>query len=129
LPTVFQGGTALRLCYGSDRYSGGRDILKFRDVWDVWFLQSRLDATVDRAVVQKKFVDYGISNIAAKAEKRLGELGEEGTANAFLSEMKRFVPARRVAQLTEAGLRDLMLADNGDLLRRAVLPVSTPAKP
>jgi len=56
-------------------------------------------------------------------------LGEEGTANAFLSEMKRFLPARRVAQLTEAGLRDLMLADNGDLLRRAILPVSTPAKP
>ena len=56
----------------------GRDILKFRDVWDVWFLQSRLDATVDRAVVQKKFVDYGISNIAAKAEKRPGDLARKG---------------------------------------------------
>jgi predicted nucleotidyltransferase component of viral defense system len=81
-----------------------REVLKFRDVWDVWFLQNKLDAKVDREVVQKKFADYGTSHMEAKAEKRFAELSSEATPNAFLSEMKRFLPAKRVAQLSETGL-------------------------
>jgi len=102
-----------------------REVLKFRDVWDVWFLQSKLDAKVDREVVQKKFADYGTSDMEAKAEKRLAELSSEATPNAFLSEMKRFLPAKRVAQLSETGLQHSILTESGDLLRRAVLPVSS----
>jgi predicted nucleotidyltransferase component of viral defense system len=102
-----------------------RETLKFRDVWDVWFLQNKLDANVDREIVQKKFADYGTSDMEAKAERRLAELSKEATATAFLSEMKRFMPAKRVAQLSEAGLQHSILAESGDLLRRAVLPVST----
>jgi len=101
-----------------------RDALKFRDVWDVWFLQNKLDAKVDREIVQKKFTDYGTSDMEAKAEKRLAELSKEATTNAFLSEMKRFLPAKRVAQLREPGLQHSILAESCDLLRRAVLPVS-----
>ena len=44
-----------------------RDALKFRDVWDVWFLQNKLDAKVEREIVQKKFTDYGTSDMEAKA--------------------------------------------------------------
>ena len=102
-----------------------REVLKFRDVWDVWFLQNKLDAKVDREVVQKKFADYGTSDMEAKAEKRLAELSSEATPNAFLSEMKRFLPAERVAQLSETGLQHSILTESGDLLRRAVLPVSS----
>ena len=102
-----------------------REVLKFRDVWDVWFLQNKLDAKVDREVVQKKFADYGTSDMETKAEKRLAELSSEATPNAFLSEMKRFLPAKRVAQLSETGLQHSILTESGDLLRRAVLPVSS----
>lgn len=102
-----------------------REVLKFRDVWDVWFLQNKLDAKVDREVVQKKFADYGTSDMEAKAEKRLAELSSEATPKAFLSEMKRFLPAKRVAQLSETGLQHSILTESGDLLRRAVLPVSS----
>ncbi len=102
-----------------------REVLKFRDVWDVWFLQNKLDAKVDREVVQKKFADYGTPDMEAKAEKRLAELSSEATPNAFLSEMKRFLPAKRVAQLSETGLQHSILTESGDLLRRAVLPVSS----
>jgi predicted nucleotidyltransferase component of viral defense system len=101
-----------------------RNVLKFRDVWDVWFLQNKLDAKVDREIVHKKFADYGTSDVEAKAERRLTELGAEATANAFLAEMKRFLPAKRVAQLSQAGLRHSILAESGDLLRRAVVSVS-----
>jgi predicted nucleotidyltransferase component of viral defense system len=31
-----------------------RDALKFRDVWDVWFLQNKLDAKIDRATVRNR---------------------------------------------------------------------------
>jgi hypothetical protein len=58
--------------------------LKFRDVWDVRFLQNRLDAEADRETVRKKFNDYGTSDPDAKAEKRLSELSEKSTADAFL---------------------------------------------
>jgi hypothetical protein len=100
-----------------------RNVLKFRDVWDVWFLQNKLDAKVDREIVRKKFADYGTSDVEAKAERRLTELGAEATANAFLAEMKRFLPAKRVAQLSQTGLRHSILAESGDLLRRAVVSV------
>jgi predicted nucleotidyltransferase component of viral defense system len=102
-----------------------RDALKFRDVWDVWFLQNKLDANVDRDIVQKKFADYRTTDIEVKVKKRLAELGKEATANAFLSEMKRFLPAQRVAQLSETGLTHSMLVENADLLRHAVLPLSS----
>ena len=102
-----------------------REVLKFRDVWDVWFLQNKLDAKVSREIVQKKFADYGTSDMETKAEKRLAELSSEATPNAFLSEMKRFLPAKRVAQLSETGLQHSILTESGDLLRRAVLPVSS----
>lgn len=101
-----------------------RDALKFRDVWDVWFLQNKLDAIADRKTVQQKFDDYGTPDLEAKAEQRLAELSSENTGAAFLGEMKRFLPAKRVAQLAETGLHRSMLTASADLLKSAVLPDS-----
>jgi predicted nucleotidyltransferase component of viral defense system len=98
-----------------------REAMKYRDVWDVWYLQNKLGASVDREVVHKKFADYGSTDSAAKAEKRLAELSKEATANAFLGEMKRFLPSKRVIQISQADLYRSILAESSDLLRRAVL--------
>jgi predicted nucleotidyltransferase component of viral defense system len=103
-----------------------REALKFRDVWDVWYLQNMLNATVDRDVVEKKFGDYGSMETQSKAEKRVAELSKSATANAFLTEMRRFLPARRVNQISQSGWHHSILAESADLLRRAVLPVATP---
>jgi predicted nucleotidyltransferase component of viral defense system len=101
-----------------------RAALKFRDVWDVWFLQNKLDAKIDREIVHKKFADYGTSEVDTRADKRLTELGTEATANAFLAEMRRFLPAKWVAQLVQSDLQHSILAESADLLRRAVVRVS-----
>lgn len=103
-----------------------REALKYRDVWDVWYLQNMLNAAVDREVVQKKFADYGSTETEQKAEKRVAELSKDATANAFLEEMKRFLPAKRVNQISQAGLYRSILAESSDLLRRAVLPAAGP---
>jgi hypothetical protein len=102
-----------------------RATLKFRDVWDVWFLQNRLDAKAGRETVQEKFADYGTSDTGAKAEKRLTELSEEATANAFLAEMRRFLRAKRVKQLSEGGFHRSILAESSELLRQTILPKPT----
>jgi predicted nucleotidyltransferase component of viral defense system len=101
-----------------------RAALKFRDVWDVWFLQNKLDAKIDRETVQKKLVDYGLADSEGKAERRITELASETTAQAFISEMRRFLPAKRVSQLAETGLQHAMLSESGELIRRAVLPTA-----
>jgi predicted nucleotidyltransferase component of viral defense system len=103
-----------------------RAALKFRDVWDVWFLQDRLDATADRDTVSKKFDDYVTSDVQEKAERRLSELSTEATAQAFLSEMKRFLPAKRVSQISDASLHRSILAESCDLLKEVVLPKPEP---
>ena len=42
-----------------------REAMKYRDVWDVWYLQNKLGASADRDVVHKKFADYGIIRISS----------------------------------------------------------------
>ncbi len=98
-----------------------RAALKFRDVWDVWFLVNKLGAIPDREMVLKKLADYGTTNIAVKANSRLDELAEDATAMAFYAEMKRFIPAARVAQMSQMNLQRTMLSDSADLLRKTVL--------
>jgi hypothetical protein len=100
-----------------------RDVLKYRDVWDVWYLVNRLDAQVDRNLVQHKFADYGTIGIETRARRRSEDLVKPSTAKAFLDEMKRFLPSKRVAELTEMGVHHAILADSGELIRRGVLPV------
>lgn len=99
-----------------------RAALKFRDVWDTWFLHHMLDANADREIVRKKFEDCGTLNPDEKAEKRLTQLSEQSTANVFLAEMRRFLPAKRVKQISDSGLEKSILAESAALLRQSVLP-------
>jgi predicted nucleotidyltransferase component of viral defense system len=99
-----------------------RQVLKYRDIWDVWDLTGRMDAKIDRAMVRQKFIDYETNDVEAKARSRLDEIAKETTAQAFLAEMKRFLPATRVAEMTHTGWHHAILAKSADLIRRAVLP-------
>ena len=98
-----------------------RAALKFRDVWDVWFLVNKLGATPDREMVLKKFADYGTADIVAKANARLDELAKDATTTAFYAEMKRFLPSARVAQMAQMNLQRTMLSDSADLIRKTVV--------
>lgn len=98
-----------------------RAALKFRDVWDVWFLVNKLGATPDREMVLKKFADYGTLKIAVKANARIDELEKDATATAFYAEMRRFLPSARVAQMSQMNLQRAMLSDSADLIRKIVV--------
>ncbi len=99
-----------------------RTALKFRDVWDVWFLFNKLGATADREMVLKKFADYGTADVEATANARIEQLAKEDTAKAFYVEMKRFLPSARVAQISQMNLQRTMLAECADLIRKTALP-------
>ncbi len=103
-----------------------REAMKYRDVWDVWYLVNKLDAQADRAIVSRKFTDYGTSDVEAKAKQRLDELAKGSTAKLFLDEMRRFLPAKRVAEMDDTRLHHTILAASGELIKRVVLPI--PAK-
>ena len=101
-----------------------REVLKYRDVWDVWYLVKKLNAQADRDVVTRKFADYGTSDIEAKAKQRQEDLAKDSTAKSFLDEMRRFLPAKRVGEMSDAGLHRTILAASGELIERAVLPIA-----
>lgn len=101
-----------------------RDALKYRDIWDVWDLTNRLHARADRAIVQRKFGDYGVADVEKKARQRIDELSKETTAKSFVQEMSRFLPAKRVAEMTQAGLHRTIMTASTDLIRRTVLAAS-----
>ena len=98
-----------------------RAALKFRDVWDVWFLVNKLGAAPDREMVLKKFADYGTLDIAAKVNVRLNELRKDATATAFYAEMRRFLPSARIAQMSQMNLQRAMLSDSADLVRKTAV--------
>jgi predicted nucleotidyltransferase component of viral defense system len=100
-----------------------REVLKYRDVWDVWYLVNKLNARADREIVVRKFSDYGTLDVEAKATQRREDLAKGSTAKSFLDEMKRFLPARRVAEMGDTGLHQTILAASGELIAHAVLPV------
>jgi predicted nucleotidyltransferase component of viral defense system len=100
-----------------------REALKYRDVWDVWYLVNKLNAQIDRDIVTRKFADYGTSNVHAKARQRREDLAEDSTAKSFVDEMRRFLPAKRVAEVDNAGLHKAILATSAELIDRAVLPI------
>jgi len=99
-----------------------RAVLKYRDVWDAWYLVNKLNAQVSRDTVAKKFNDYGTSDILMKGRQRSEDLARESVTKPFLGEMRRFLPAKRVAEMENAGLHKVILAASADLIRRAVLP-------
>jgi predicted nucleotidyltransferase component of viral defense system len=102
-----------------------REVLKYRDVWDIWYLIRILNARADRNIVFRKFADYDTTNIAARARKRQSELSKGSTAKSFLDEMRRFLPARRVAEVSESGLSRTILDASIELIDHAVSPATS----
>jgi predicted nucleotidyltransferase component of viral defense system len=102
-----------------------RTALKFRDVWDVWFLFNKLGATANREMVLRKLADDRTTEVEAKANARIEEFAKENTAKAFYVEMKRFLPSARVAQMAQMNLPRTMLSECADLIRKTVLPEPT----
>jgi predicted nucleotidyltransferase component of viral defense system len=100
-----------------------REVLKYRDVWDVWYLVNRLNARAGRDIVARKFADYGTSDVEARARRRRDDLAKDSTAKSFLDEMRRFLPAVRVAEMSDAGLHRTILAASNELIKHAVLPM------
>ena len=98
-----------------------REALKYRDVWDVWYLTNKLNAQIERGMVASKFADYGTSNVDTKARRRQEELTKASTEKAFLNEMTRFLPTKRVSEISNAGLHKSILAASANLIARAVL--------
>jgi predicted nucleotidyltransferase component of viral defense system len=103
-----------------------RTALKFRDVWDVWYLVNKLGAAAGREMVLKKLADYGTTDVEARANARLKELAQEATAKAFYVEMRRFLPSARIAQMAQMNLQNTMLSDSADLLRQTVVAQASP---
>jgi predicted nucleotidyltransferase component of viral defense system len=97
------------------------EVMKYRDVWDVWYLINKLDAQADRDMVRRKFADYGVADVEAKAKHRCEELARLRTAKPFLEEMRRFLPAKRIAETSNTGLHRAMLATSEHLIEQVVL--------
>jgi predicted nucleotidyltransferase component of viral defense system len=99
-----------------------RAALKYRDVWDAWYLTNKLNAHADRITVARKFEDYGTTNVVEKAKRRQDELRESSTEKLFLDEMRRFLPAKRVTEMNDAGLHRAILAASTELISCVVIP-------
>jgi predicted nucleotidyltransferase component of viral defense system len=105
-----------------------RAALKHRDVWDVWFLQDALKATLDVDLVARKFGDYGTPDVESKASARVDELCTPAAADGFLAEMRRFLPWREVERMERFGLHRSMLEGSAGLLREVLAaPPPSPA--
>ncbi|MBB3923706.1 nucleotidyl transferase AbiEii/AbiGii toxin family protein [Xanthomonas arboricola] len=75
-----------------------RSHLKGRDLWDLTWLQDK-GKTIDFELVQKKFEDYGISDIADRIETCRGRLAADDAQAKFKAEMIRFVTPTLARQL------------------------------
>jgi hypothetical protein len=73
-------------------------------------------------MVLRKLGDYGVADIAIRANARRDELAGDATAKAFYAEMRRFLPAARVMQMAQLNLQRTMLADSASLIVNTVLP-------
>ncbi|NGM16758.1 hypothetical protein GMI70_01815 [Eggerthellaceae bacterium zg-893] len=101
----FQGGTCLRLCYGSERYSEDLDFTTkedlsetdlggFRDLWDIpWILhQPQVDLSAVPDLTLRKIRDYA----SGKSPRALLEDGARRAvecvqSDAFVAQMARFL--------------------------------------
>jgi len=77
---------------------GGRNYLKGRDIWDIYFLSYTMDLKIDeniKELVEKKISDYrlGKSRFSKKFKENLDVLEERGEEILNI-EMRRFLPYR-----------------------------------
>jgi hypothetical protein len=59
--------------------------------------------------------------LRSRQTPRLDDLAKDATATALYTEMKRFLPSARVAQMSQMNLQRTMLSDSADLIRKTVV--------
>lgn len=72
---------------------GSRPYLKFRDFWDIKFLND-LNIALDIELIRAKINDYKIENFGEKLRKRIEIIKSEDLTQDFLNEMSRFLEPR-----------------------------------
>lgn len=75
-----------------------RKYLKGRDIWDIFYLKTQLNASTSQALVKKKARDYGVEDPLERIKDGRERLLERGFG-ALDREMKRFLPASTYDQL------------------------------
>lgn len=103
-----------------------RPYLKYRDIWDVNFIQSRLGHQVNRTLlwdlVQRKLTDYRIADmdeIRSKLEERVAQLKTDETLAGYRGEISRFIPSQMMKQTLDTNLHVYMLEESSNLLQEA----------
>lgn len=70
---------------------GDRDYMKYRDIWDIKYLQDK-GIEVDIDLVIKKISDYNVSNLTQKLTKKLDEVNNfPEVKQKFYAELNRFL--------------------------------------
>lgn len=96
----------------------GRPYLKGRDVFDLWFLDTVLQAPLDKELLEHKLHDYAVAPSTEQARRRIAALA---TAD-LQAEMERFLPQRHRSQLSREGYAR-MRSIAGGVVERAVQDV------
>ncbi|MEX3556910.1 MAG: nucleotidyl transferase AbiEii/AbiGii toxin family protein [Burkholderia sp.] len=92
--------------------------LKARDLWDLAWLQDRGNK-IDFDLVQKKFADYGVADIADRIELCRGRLDGPDAAAGFRAEMVRFVTPTLARQLDNSSFVERYLSGAREVLNKA----------
>ena len=67
--------------------------VRHRDIWDLRWLKQK-NAEIDIALVNKKLADYQVDHYVDKLDTMQTRLPEVIQGNAFMNEMRRFLPAK-----------------------------------
>lgn len=91
----------------------GRPHMKGRDLFDLWYLVDVLGASLEGALVGKKFRDYSVHPSASALRQKLMTY----RADVLTAEMERFLPARH---------RHLLQGGDYEVIRRAAVRIIEP---
>lgn len=111
---VFQGGTALRLCRGSDRYSEDLDFA------------GGIDFSAEKMA---KIGDYGVEGYDTMLDLAIEQIPAIVQGKAFKAQMSRFIDKATLARtLDQPGHLDYLSASVGKLFvdTRSALGIATP---
>jgi hypothetical protein len=88
-----------------------------------FMVEHGISGEMEQNLVKEAIHLHLLSALSDAGVLRHDELAKESTAKQFLGEMRRFLPAKRVAEMSDAGLHQTILATSGELISRAVLPL------
>ena len=114
---VFQGGTSLRLCCGSDRFSEDLDF-RHRDIWDLAWMSTR-GAKLNPQLVAAKIGDYGVADYSSLLERAIERIPQIVKSREFRAQMTRFIDSATVAKtLSNDAYSDYLAVAVGGLFKQ-----------